>query len=160
MAYDEVLEHQAQLRFRAEFPTFVSIRIIVQTNPRNVPDYSENFVRDVQLTETNGSLGSWVTDPRWGFCANPRCVGAQIDLTDLCRRRLGSEGGAIEFAEEIACRGYEHRRRKTIRERITSIASTGWWDDARFVIERGLPDVRCKNVLGISGSILFNDGSA
>jgi hypothetical protein len=158
MAYDEVMAYEAEERFRAEFPTFVALNIIVESNPHHFRQYGRNTIRKLLLTYIAKFIGNDNSNPKYNFCANKRCMGAQINLIELFTRAYVPHGGVLQFDEHVKCLGVECRRRSTIIERAKWFFATGklkdgcnnfWYFDSR------LPRIRCDNILRISGAIEF-----
>ena len=127
MAMDEVLEHQSQMRFRANFPSLINLALSIDTNADDVAGFSRGVVID----------WSCKLPPEWlACCANPDCRGIQqLDLVEVGHN---SEGGHIirpslkerlfgpsvvrrAIDIRLGCRGFTGDRYATNTQRCTNM---------------------------------------
>lgn len=144
MARDEILADESYRRLKARYPNLVAIDITVESNPHAHPGYANNVAKTLSLHHPVESLASsWYVSFSGGeivpvsYCANPKCCGTQVDLSDLCHRKNSPDGGSVPFREDVRCKGYEGRTSNKMN------------DFSKHNIE-------CPNVLRISGTLEFS----
>jgi len=165
MAYDEVLEHQSQMRMSAAFPTLLSVNLSIETNPHADPKYNENILRRYATTTAVESLGNPTARPEWGYCANPHCYGSQISIISLIGGAYRPDGGQVIIDQWVDCTGRLCRRRMTRRERWERVLSrlsgkskaNQYCEYDGWLVDMGLHKENCQNSLRITGSVQFMD---
>lgn len=170
MAYDEILRARWQKQLEAEQARLVSLRLVVEPNVDHDPRYWSNAPREFWSWEPVDALYNMLPYPDLTWCSNPKCVGAQIDVSALYRACLTPEGGTVAFSEKVKCLGTERRRRlsrfsRFLRNfRLGGIPSTlvengGYVIDPEFNNWKGNERVpsfpKCDNIIGVSGEFVF-----
>ena len=139
MAFDEKMDNQRFLDFKAAIPDFRAIDLEIDSNPCVDDRYQINFVRKYDHPKP----GSWIGNV---WCANPACSGEQVDLIDVCRRAKASF-----VSDRVEGDGGRYRMRYPVDYLVPCLGREG-----HFLTPTN-ERPKCDNVLRISGSIIFDE---